>query len=225
MLRILLTLLLLCLSACMPPTPPQELPQKLPEYCLEETPAMQLQQTNWLNQSGVWRLRQSALLEMGRKKIPLEGFLRLDLAKHEARLVAMNEAGLVLFDLSVTADGQQLKRSVPQLKQVDGFAAGVAQSLRQIFFQVDLQVGDKVEKFTNMQRIRRKIDGGTISFNYDCRNKLRSVKQKGSAGDWRVIYNDYQHHDEQLIPEEIIMKDYRHRLKLSLWISAARQEQ
>lgn len=220
MVRIWLFILLLSLAACMPTTPAQELPKD----CLAQTPAGELLQSNWLNKGGVWRLRQTTLLEAGGKKFPLEGFLRLDLVKQEARLVAMNGVGLVLFDLLVTPDDQQLHRAVPQLQQLDGFASGVAQSLRQIFFQTQPQVGDKIENITNLQRVKRSISGGTINFSYDCRGDLRTVRQEAKSGNWRVAYDKYQQHDNQRVPLHIIMNDYRQRLKLSLWISAARQE-
>jgi len=211
---------LLSLSACMPTTPVQ----RLPVDCRTEKQKKQLVAPNWLTQTGVWRLRQSTLLEAGGRTIPLEGFLRLDLNNNEARLVAMNSVGLVLFDLSVTPKNQQLKRAVPQLQRMNGLAAGVAQSLRQIFFQTQPHVSNTIENFTNLKQVEHPVAGGVIRFTYDCRGDLRRIRQEAATGDWRVAYNHYQQHDGQRLPEEIVMNDYRHRLKLSLWISAARQE-
>ena len=107
MFRICVVLLFLSLSAClygcMPATPQQQLPDNCRAAALPE----QLLAANWLSQPGVWRLRQVTLLEAGGKKIPLEGLLRLDLVKKEARLVALNGMGLVMFDLLVTQEEQQ----------------------------------------------------------------------------------------------------------------------
>ncbi len=220
MLRLLVALILLTLVGCMPATPPQQ----LPEDCLAVASVQKLITGNWLNQPAVWRLRQATLLEVGNKKIPLEGFLRLDLVKQEARLVAMNGVGLVLFDLLVTAESEELKRAVPQLLKVDGFAAGVAQSLRQIFFLDSPTAADTVVNLSNIQRVERSLAGGEIEFIYDCQGDLRTIRQDATAGDWRVAYDNYQLQEQTLVPEQIVMNDYRHRLKLSLWIRGARQE-
>jgi hypothetical protein len=213
-------LLLLSLAACVPGTPPQQ----LPDNCLAEASPAQLVTANWLNQPQVWRLRQVTLLEAGGQKFPLEGFLRLDLIRGEARLVAMNEVGLVLFDLLVTRTEQHLQRAVPQLRQINGFAAGVAQSLRQIFLHPLPQIDDQLENKENIQWLRRMLPDGTLDFRYDCRGDLRTVRLQTEDGDWRVAYDHYRQLDGSRVPEQIIMNDYHQRLKLSLWIREARQE-
>ncbi|MEA3543684.1 MAG: hypothetical protein U9R69_00525 [Thermodesulfobacteriota bacterium] len=219
MLRIGL-LLLLGLTACMPVTPLQP----LPDNCRAEASPAQLMAANWLNQAQVWRLRQVTLLEVGGKKFPLEGFLRLDLAQGEARLVAMNEIGLVLFDLQVTRTNQHLQRALPQLRQIDGFAVGVAQSLRQIFLQSQPQVDDRLVNRDNIQQFRVALADGRVDYRYDCRGDLRTTRLVAEQGDWRVAYDNYQQFGDSRIPEQIIMNDYHRRVKLSLWIREARQE-
>jgi len=218
--RFLLLLLLLSLVSCVPATPPQH----LPENCQADATATQLLEANWLQQSGIWRLRQVTLLEVGRKKIPLEGFLRLDLPRGEARLVAMNEMGLVLFDLLVTEKDQQLKRAIPQLQQVKGLAVGVAQSLRQIFLLPQPKVGDQLVIGGNTQRLWRGLPGGSLGFVYDCQGNLRTTRFEADAGNWRVAYDDYRQFGGSRLPEQIIMNDYRHGVKLSLWIREVKQE-
>lgn len=213
-------LLLLTLVACAPTTPKQNLPSD----CLAEATAAELLSNNWLQQPGIWRLRQSALLELGPKKIPMEGFLRLDLQQNEARLLAMNEMGLVLFDLQITATDQQLKRAIPQLQQVKGFAQGVAQSLRQIFLQPRPQISDQLENNGNSQRLRRTLPGGNLSFVFDCLGNLRETRQQAKSGDWRVAYDQYQNYGPTQLPEQIILNDYQHSLKLSLWIREGKLE-
>ena len=213
-------LLLVFISGCVPSTSVQQLPQD----CTADASVQQLLAENWLSQGHVWRLRQSTLLEIGTKKIPLEGFLRLDTAAQEARLVAMNEMGVVLFDLLVTRDGQQLKRAIPQLQQVKGLAVGVAQSLRQIFLQPRPTGDDRFEQLEHSQKLWRDIPGGFVRFIYDCHRDLRTVRLNGDSGDWRVIYNDYQLFGTSRLPKEIVLNDYRHAVKLSLWIREVKQE-
>ena len=220
MLRFCFLLLFLSLTSCVPATPPQQ----LPDNCRADAEPAQLLAENWLNQSGIWRLRQVTLLEVGRKKIPLEGFLRLDLVRGEARLVAMNEMGLVLFDLLVTEKDQQLKRAIPQLQNINGLAVGVAQSLRQIFLLPQPQVDDRLENRDHTQRLWRGLPGGNLGFVYDCHGDLRTTRFEADAGHWRVAYDDYRQFGESRLPEQIIMNDYRHGVKLSLWIREVKQE-
>ncbi len=220
MLRFCFLLVFLALVSCGPVTPPQQ----LPDSCRADAVPTQLLTGNWLNQAGIWRFRQVTLLEIGRKKIPLEGFLRLDLAQGEARLVAMNEMGLVLFDLLVTEKDQQLKRAIPQLQQVNGLAVGVAQSLRQIFLLPQPQVGDQLENRGYTQRLWRVLPGGSLGFIYDCRGDLRTTRFEADTGNWRVAYDNYHQFGESRLPEQIIMNDYRYGVKLSLWIREVKQE-
>jgi len=208
------------LTACAPSTPPLELSTD----CRAEATVEQLLARNWLQQPGVWRLRQSALLELGPQKIPLEGFLRLDLDNREAHLLAMNEMGLVLFELQVSETGQQLNRAIPQLQQVKGFAQGIGQSLRQIFFQPRPDASDQLQGQGNSQRLWRSLPGGEIGFVFDCRMDLRQTRQVADNGDWRVGYDQYRVFGSASLPEQIILNDYRHRVKLSLWIREVKQE-
>ena len=220
MLRSCSLFLLIVLTGCVPTTPPQQ----LPENCAATAAAEQLLGGSWLNQGDVWRLRQLTLLEIGSKKVPLEGFLRLDTAKRQARLVAMNEMGVVLFDLLVMEEGQQLKRAIPQLQKVKGLAVGVGQSLRQIFLQPRPAGNDRLENLDHIQKLWRSIPGGYLRFIYDCHRDLRTVRFSGDSGDWRVAYNDYQVFSERRLPLEIVLNDYRHGVKLSLWIREVKQE-
>ncbi len=219
--RLFSVLLLGLLTACVLTTPQQTLPTD----CRAVANTEQLLAWSWLQQPGTWRLRQSALLELGSKKIPLEGFLRLDLQKHEARLLAMNEMGLVLFDLQVSLTGQQLHRAIPQLQQIKGFAAGVGQSLRQIFLFPRPQRDDQLENRGNSQRLWRLQSGGSLGFVFDCYGDLRETRLISEGDDWRVIYQQYGGYATARLPEQIVLNDYRHGVKLSLWIREVKQEQ
>ncbi len=220
MLRIGTLLLLLVLTGCVSTTPPQQ----LPENCSADATLEHLLAGNWLNQGDIWRLRQLTLLEIGPKKVPLEGFLRLDTATGQARLVAMNEMGVVLFDLLVTRDSQQLKRAIPQLQKIKGLDVGVAQSLRQIFLQPRPAEHDHLENLGDRQKLWRSIAGGYLRFIYDCRGDLRTVSSAGDSGEWRVVYDDYQPFSGRRLPQKIVLNDYRHGVKLSLWISEVKRE-
>lgn len=220
MTRLLVSSFLLVLVACAPVTPVQQLPAD----CQAQASSARLLENSWLLQPAIWRLRQSALLELGPKRIPLEGFLRLDLQRNEARLLAMNELGLVLFDLQVSATDQQLKHAIPQLQQVKGFEMGVAQSLRQIYLLPRPQATDHLENRGNSQRLWRNLRGGSLGFVFDCLAELRETRLTAETGDWRIAYDRYRDFGTERLPEQIVLNDYRHKLKLSIWLQEGKPE-
>jgi len=220
MIRVLLFCLLLASTACTPASPPLQLEQN----CLAEHKTWELVNGHWLLQPKVWRIRQSALLELGHKKIPMEGFLRLDLQQREARLLAMNDMGVVLFDLQVSIEDEQLYRVLPQLRQFNGLAQGVAQSLRQIFLSPFPQLDDRREQRENSQRLWRVLPNATLGFLFDCEGDLRETRLSDGPDDWRVVYGHYQLFGEERIPEEIVLNDYQHNVKLSLWLREVKEE-
>ncbi len=220
MLRIIVFCLLLMSTACAPTTPPLLLAQN----CQAEFTRQELLAKHWLLSPKVLRVRQSALLEIGRKKIPMEGFLRLDLELNEARLLAMNDMGVVLFDLQVTSEDEQLHNVLPQLSKVKGLSEGVAQSLRQIFLQPRPSTDDRLDQGQHTQRLLRPSADGSVGFLFDCGGNLRETRLKKNSEDWRVIYQRYQSFGSLRVPEEIVLNDYRHKVKLSLWLREVKEE-
>lgn len=221
--RRLLTLLWLCTvcCACTPGAPPLQLAID----CRASQTRSELLAEHWLGQDGIWRLRQGALLELGSRKIALEGFVRLDLPRQQARLVALNEMGLVFFDLDVTREGQQLLRSLPQLQQYPGFERGVALSLRRIFLEPRPQAADRLENQGNSQRLQRTgSDGGQLSFLFDCNGDLRQTRQLSEQDDWQIIYDQYLAVGQARVPQQIVLLDRRYGIKLSLWLQEAKEE-
>ncbi len=212
-------LLTLMLAACAPYQQPQPGPE-----CTSRPTLEQMRSGNWLQRPGIWHLRQSVLLELGSRKIPLEGLLRLDTKRREARLVAMNGMGLVLFDLQIDQQGQKLLRAMPQLEKQPGFAVGVAKSLRRIFLAPQPEGADQLEIRPDAQRLWRPLPGGSLSFSFSCTGDLRETRQKSQNGDWRTVYDDYQPLAELRIPQQIRFNDYRYRVKLSLWLSEVKRE-
>lgn len=210
----------LLLTACAPLEPSRE----PVTACTSRPDLEQMHSGNWLQQTGIWHLRQSALLELGSRKIPLEGLLRLDTKRREARLVAMNEMGLVLFDLQLDQQGQKLLRAMPQLKKQPGFAVGVAKSLRRIFLSPLPEVGDHLEMRPDSQRLWRALPDGNLGFVFSCTGELQETRQQSQTGDWRAVYKDYQLRAGVKIPQLIRFNDYRHRVKLSLWLREVKQE-
>ena len=218
---VILGLVCVLLTGCLMAEPAVELPTD----CRPDAPLAELLDKSWLQNQGVWRLRQSALLEWGLRKTPLEGFVRLDLRAKQAHLLAMNELGLVLFELKVDEREEQLLRSVPQLAKTKGFERGIAQSLRQIFLSPVPNGTDVLEQRDHSQRLQRDISAGRQEFLYDCRGDLRRTRFKGEAGDWQVNYDSYQEHGQFRLPEQIVHQNSRHGVKLTIWLREVKQEQ
>ena len=218
--RWLWLLALIVITGCAPSLPTQQ----LPTGCQGNFSVTQLRSGQWLQGQSTWRLRQGVLLEIGMKKIPLEGFLRLDLKQRSARLVALNEIGLVLFDLLVRDETTQLVRAVPQLQNRAGFADGIALSLRRVFLQPVLSASDAINVAENLQRISVQSGAEQVRFSFDCHGDLRLLFGSSGEQSWRVQYNAYGDHAGMRLPEEIIYYDRSHAVKLTLWLREARQE-
>jgi hypothetical protein len=213
-------LLLLGLVGCAPGIPTLV----LPKHCPAERSTEQLLAGDWLQQHDVWRLRQGTLLEFGRRKLPLDGFLRLDLAGHEAQLVAMNELGVVLFDLRVGETDEELLRSLPQLRRYPQLTNAVAQGLRRLLLTPRPELGDEPVAGDSRQLLSRPRVDGELSFLYDCQGDLRQIRATGSADDWQAVYADYRELDGRRLPQTLVSFDAAQRVKLTLTLQEARRE-
>lgn len=209
----ILLLSILFLSACAPN--PQRL--ILREICSQELSAARVIEQHWLNQPDTWRLRQSALLELRGRKFPLEGFMILDLGEQRLHMVAMNDMGLVFFELVVTAEDQQLRRALPQLQQQPGLAEGIAASLRRIYFKPRPQTTDSARMAPAHLSLRRPVAAGDLSFVFDCDGRLRETRLHSDTENWQLIYDSYQRITERAVPEKIVMNNFHQAVTLTLW--------
>jgi hypothetical protein len=211
--QVVLLLSILFVSACAPN--PQRL--VLREICPQDLSAARVIEQHWLNQADTWRLRQSALLELRGRKFPLEGFMILDLGAQRLHMVAMNDMGVVFFELMVTADDQQLRRALPQLRQQPGLAEGIATSLRRIYLKPRPQITDPAQMATTHLSLRRPVADGDLSFVFDCAGRLRETRLNSDTEDWQLIYDSYQRITERAVPEKIVMNNFHQAVTLTLW--------
>jgi len=211
--RIVLSLVILFSAACAPA--PQQL--DLNEICLQELSATEVTEWHWLNRADTWRLRQSALLELRGRKFVLEGFMVLDLGMQRLHMVAMNEMGVVFFELIVTPEDQELRRALPQLQQQRGLAEGIAASLRRIYLEPQPRRTDLAQMYKTSLRLRRSLTDGDLSFVFDCNGWLRKIRQRSENQNWQIIYENYQLIADRALPEKILVNDFRHAVTLTLW--------
>lgn len=211
--RIMVVLALVFVVACAPY--PQRL--ELREPCPQELSAGMVVADHWLAAADTWRLRQSALLELRGRKLALEGFMILDLAQQRLHMVAMNDMGLVLFELIVTPEGQELRRALSQLQQQPGLAEGIASSLRRIYLEPRPQKTDSAQMHKTSLRLWRPVANGDLSFVFDCDGRLRETRQRSATQEWQVVYENYQLIAERGVPEKIVMSDLQQAVTLTLW--------
>lgn len=189
---------------------------QLTERCSESMSSAQVTADHWLAVPDVWRMRQSTLIEIRGQKIPLEGFMLLDLAQQQIRLVAMNEMGIVLFELLVTATSEELLRAVPQLQQQRGLAQGVADSLRRIYLLPRPHSTDYYQQRDTSLRLWRVSRDEQVDFIFDCRGRLRLTAMSSDLSRWQVLYQDYRQVDGRQLPELIVMRDYQYGVTLTI---------
>ena len=205
---------------CLPTFPPQQ----LPEDCRADQELNELVAADWRQQQHIWRLRQTALFEFGYRKLAMECFLRFDPAAGELRMVAMNELGLVIFDLQVTHDGEILHRAIPQLKKREKLMTDIAGNLRRIFLMPLPCADDRLEHQDYAQTFSRTSGQESTQFVYDCEGNLRQSSGDGPSGRWRILYNRYVDWNGIRLPNQTLLSDASHRINMSFELKEVKQE-
>jgi hypothetical protein len=211
-------LLAVLLSGCT--ASPFATPQLVPT---RELTAVELLEPFWLGDAAVYRIRQSGVFQLHGMKLPIEGFMELDAGNRQARLVALGEMGLKLFDLTVTADTVEVHHLLPDLRKHPGLAEAVADSVRRIFFQPQPAQTDCLEIVSQEYRLQRS-GSNNLSFVFGGEPPLLLEKRSiGPAGDWQVGYYQYRELAGRQIPEGIFLQDQRGGYSLTLWLESVRR--
>ncbi len=209
----LLLLSLVLLAGCATKSPLPDGP-----FCVEGAGGQRVGTVSWLQLDRDWVLRQSVLLKIGWKKFALDGYLQVNPSKHEARLIALNEMGIVLFDLSIDATTARFNRALAQLQEQHGADEQITASIRKVFFSADwaaedqqLFLGNGYEMTSSAQR----------RYFFDCDGQLSRIAD-GDEG-WTVDYKNYTDFRGIAVAKEIILDDRHNHLQLSLWIREIRE--
>ncbi len=215
--RFLFGALLLLVSACA--TVPFESTELVPTV---PRTAASLAEGLWSAGTGSILIRQSALFEFERMRVPITGVMKLDRSTKVARLVGMNDMGVKLYDISVDAASSQAHFIIPDLARYPGFAEAVAVSVRRIFLTTLPEPGDALERTpTSYQLTRAEGTGGTVRFTFGgAYTQLLEKSFRGAAGAWRVRYYRYQRLQGHLFPGGIVLDDDRAGYRLTLWIES-----
>lgn len=214
--RGLLAVLLLLLAGCARPPFPAPAAAPVPERT-----AAQLASGIW-SARGSWEIRQSALFELQRAKVPMTGVLALEPGK--ARLVGLNDLGVKLFDLTVTPGGYEENFILPDLARLPGAAEAVAASVRRIFLSPLPAPGDRLERSaTEIRLSRAERERETVFVFGGPDAELREIRVRGGGEDWRARYYDYRPAGDSRLPGGIVLDDFRGKSRLILWLEEARR--
>ncbi|WP_224984081.1 DUF3261 domain-containing protein [Geomonas agri] len=183
--------------------------------------AAQLADGVWSSQRGPLVVRHSALFELRGMRVPVEAMLSLDTKAGEARLVAMNEMGVKLYDITVLRDGSRANFVIPDLARYPGFAEAVALSVRRIFLAPAPGAGDQLEVAQRSYQTSREEGGAMLRFTFGGTDaQLLETSCRGADQSWRVRYYRYQRRDGLLFPGGIVLDEDRAGYRLTLWIDS-----
>ncbi len=214
---ILISLILFVLSGC------SSIPFKKTELVpTRPTTAKELVSTLRSFGSGKLLIRNSALFEFHGVKTPIEGVMKLDLDKKHARVVAINEMGIKLFDLSINRTTSDPLFVILNLKEFPGFTEAVATSVRRIFLDPEPSQDDTLSTNSDSYLLTRRENGKTISFLIG--GAAPGLLEKSSVSpdeSWKVSYFEYlRDSDLPPFPRGILLDDELAGYRLTLWLES-----
>ena len=211
---LLLLLLTGCSGSFFPPTPPGTVPAGLDSATLAAS--------DWTRQGGPWRMRQSVEFDFHGRKLVMRGLMNLDPTAGMARLIAVDDLGIKLFDVSVYRDRQQLNFLLPDLARYPRLGEAVAGAVRRMFLAPRPQPGDAWQLRPDGYELRRPGEV-SITFHFGGeRARLDTIRAEGPDIDWQLGYYDYHREGDLEYPATILLEDRNAGYRLRLRIEEAR---
>lgn len=215
-------LLLAGLAGCAT-VPPFAAPTLVP---LPPRTAAAVAASDWSQTQEPLTIRQSALLQMAGRSWMLNGLLLLDPAAGSARLVALDDMGVKLFDLSVTAAGSEVHYLLPPLERVPGLMATIAASVRRIYVDPRPNEHDILQIHPDRYLLRRSDAEGETLFLFGGEPLQLLEKSRRVTGDarggWQVRYYEYRTLGGLDWPRGIVLSDEAAGLRLTLWLESVK---
>lgn len=197
---------LLLVSACAPPRAPAvATPGRAPLQA--DAPTLD---RLWLRQKQRWLLRQTALLETGQTRLTLNALLQLDMRNRSARLVAMDDFGVKLFDLTITAAGEDRHFLLPALTRIPGIDRMIAAAVRRIYL---LPVADSPD--------RAGPDSLTVGDGGLLLERHRDLRHEH----WQVRYLSYRNIKGILHPAHLVAEDQDADYRLTVWTEEVKEDE
>ncbi|AMV72125.1 hypothetical protein JCM30471_06270 [Desulfuromonas carbonis] len=209
----LLTLLLLtgCSGSFFPPPAAEAFPPGLDSALLAAS--------DWTRQEGPWRLRQTVEFDFHGRQLTMRGLMSLDPVAGTARLIAVDDLGIKLFDLSVYRDHEMLHFLLPDLGRYPRLLEAVAIAVRRMFIAPRPQPGDALKLRDDGYELQAREGDVVTSFLFRGGGaRLDTIRAEGPGVAWQVGYYDYHRQGELEYPEKILLEDriagYRLRLRI-----------
>ncbi len=177
----------------------------------------------WTEAAGAYRLRQSALFELRGTRLPLVGVLALRPTAGWARLVALDDLGVKLFDLEVTPAAVTEHFVLPTLARYPGFGAAVGASLRRLFLDPRPGPGD-APLAGQAHRTERREGDRRIRFTFGGpEDRWLATEVVGDGEEWRATYGDYRPVGATWLPGTAVLEDRAAGYRLTLWLEEAKR--
>jgi hypothetical protein len=185
-------------------------------------PAASCPEGDLLLAAGIWRpegrllLRQSALVTLGDRSLPLDGVLELDPSRGSARLVAIDPMGIKLFDITVRRDAAPESRGTPP-PGVAGAIPAVSESLRRIYLLLPSGAASELRDEGDARVVRVVGESLRETWVFDgLTGRLRARVVKGRGSDWEVSYGPPTFFGGVGVPGEIILHDRKAGYRLTI---------
>ena len=181
---------------------------------------------DWARRPGPWLLTQSAEFVFHGRHLAMQGLLRLDPVRQTARLVAVNELGVKLFDLEVFAGGEQVHYLLPELARYPRLGEAVATSVRRMFLAPRPAGDERLNQEPTAYELSRVSDGGSVVFRYSgAPPRLEQIRVSAPGKDWQIGYYDYRSAGEVEYPQRILLEDRVAGYRLSLRVSGMKRSE
>jgi hypothetical protein len=172
----------------------------------------------WPDADGVYRVRQTALLEVGFREFAMDGVLILNLGQQSARLVGMSSMGIKFFDIEVIGDTVTPHYIFPELNKIPGLADRIGEAVKRLYLSPLPAPTDEMAAGEAQQVLTRTVDGTRYRFVFGGKDRLLAEKSAaGKSEKWTARYYDYTQSSDRWIPGGIFYRDSRGRYSLTLW--------
>jgi len=212
------------LAACTPALPPP--PFTATVLATEPLPAIEpatLAAHDWSLVQGRLLLRLTAQLDIAGRIFPFSAMLRLDPETGSARFVGLDDSGIKLFDLGVTAGGSEEHFILPPLARFPGLTRILGTSVKRIYVDPAPSPYDTLKTDAGRYLLSRSRGERETLFVFGGEPlQLLAKSGRGAGESWRVDYYEYQVVDGIAWPRGIVLIDDEGGYRLMLWTESVK---
>lgn len=214
-----LLIVLVCLHGC------SVIPfQKTPYVPMDSVDPQVLVQDFRSKSPESFQIMNTIVFEYNWNKFSGIGYIYVDTAEKEFRVVCMNPMGVKLFELSGDKDGIVQHFVLEQFSKKGNFAATVGEDIRRIYFDLVPSSGAQVKKKKKEIVFSEPAGAGTMEYIYAGAGGYLVEKNyyEDSALNWGIAYYEYQEQDGRIYPRGIILNNYKYSYSLTVRLKEVR---